>query len=61
MTLSHVAEAPNAARLISFNGQDLGIALENSPIFRFQKVEAVLIGGANFLDASNKPSGVSKT
>ena len=60
MALGHVAEAPNAARALSFNGQNLGIALDNSPVLQLQQVEALLIGGSNFLDSSEKPLWVRK-
>ena len=52
MALGHVAKAPDAARSLSFNDEDFGITLENSPIFQLQQVEALLLRGDYFLDAS---------
>ena len=60
MALGHVAEAPNATRSLSFNGQDFGIPLENSPVLQLQQVEALPPGSGNFLDASDKSLRVSK-
>src|SRR6476660_286743 len=54
MALSDVTEAPDATLPFFFNGKNFGVTLQNSPIFQLQQVAALLIGRANFLDASNK-------
>src|SRR5580704_15553920 len=60
MTPGHVAVAPDAAHALSLDRRNFGITLQNSPVLQLQQVEALLTGGANFLDASDKRLRVRK-
>src|ERR1700740_146501 len=55
MAIGHIAVAPYTPCAFSFQCQDFGITLKDSPILQLQYVEALLTGGDDFLNASEKP------